>query len=136
MTLVEWNDKLSIGVSSVDEQHKQLVGFLNELYDAVQARQGHEKLGQLFNELIDYTVYHFSYEETLFTKTGYPAAPEHKKEHDELTRQVLEKKQKYEDGAAPHLPIELLNFLRRWLLTHIAGSDRRAGPHLIARGIK
>jgi hemerythrin len=136
MKLVEWNDKLSIGVSSVDEQHKKLVGILNELYEAVQARQGHEKLGTLFNELIDYTVYHFRHEEALFAKTGYPAASEHKKEHEELTRQVLEKKQKYEDGAASTLPIELLNFLRRWLLTHIAGSDKRSGPHLIAEGIK
>jgi len=136
MSLVEWSEKLSVGVPSVDDQHKKLVAMLNDLHDAMQLKQSHEALGKILDDLIDYTAYHFKHEEYLFEKTDYPAALEHKLEHDELTKQVLEVKQKYEDGAAPTLPIEVLNFLRKWLLTHIAGSDKAFGPHLSARGIE
>ncbi len=136
MPLVEWNEKLSVGLPSVDAQHKKLVAMLNDLYEAMQARHSHEALGKVLNGLIDYTVYHFHHEEALFAKTGYPAALEHQKEHDDLTKQVLAVKQKYEDGAAPTLSMEVLNFLRKWLLTHITGSDKKFGPYLSARGIK
>jgi len=32
--------------------------------------------------------------------------------------------------------MEVLNFLRKWLLNHIQGSDKKYGPHLNAKGIK
>jgi hemerythrin len=136
MALMEWNEKLSVGVTSVDAQHKKLVEMLNELYDAMQAKQSQEALGKVLDGLIAYTASHFKHEEALFAQTGYPAAAEHKKEHDDLTRQVLEVKKKYQEGATATLSMEVLNFLRKWLLSHIQGSDKRYGPHLNAKGIR
>ncbi len=72
----------------------------------------------------------------LFAQTGYSAAPDHIKEHDELVRLVQALRQKYENGATEILSEELLNFLRRWLYTHIMGSDKKFGPHLVSMGIK
>ena len=34
---LEWNETLSVGVPSIDEQHKALLGLLNELFDATEA---------------------------------------------------------------------------------------------------
>jgi len=95
MPLMEWNEKLSVGVASIDAEHKRLVGMLNELYDAMQARHSQEALGKVLDGLINYTASHFKHEETLFARTGYPAAAAHKKEHDDLTKQVLEVKKKF-----------------------------------------
>jgi hemerythrin len=136
MPLIEWNENLSVGVPSVDEQHKRLVGMLNELYDAIQTGQSQVVLGKVLKGLADYVVYHFQYEESLFAQTGYRAAAEHKKEHDDLTRLLHEERQKYEQGATPALSEEVLNFMRRWLFIHITGSDRKFGPYLISMGIK
>jgi hemerythrin len=135
MPLLEWNENLSVGVPSIDAQHKKLVGMLNELYDAMQAGKSQAVLGKVLKELADYTVYHFQYEESLLAQTGYRASPEHKREHDELTKLVQEVSQKYEAGATPALSEEVLNFLRRWLFIHITGSDRKFGPYLISMGI-
>ena len=134
--LVEWNENLSVGVPSIDEQHKAPLGLLNELFDATQAGRGQAVLGKVLKELGDYTVYHFQYEESLFAQTGYSAAPEHNKEHDELTKLVQVLRQKYEDGASEILSEELLKFLRRWLDMHIMGSDKKFGPYLVSMGIK
>jgi hemerythrin len=136
MSLLEWNENLSVGVPSVDTQHKKLLGMLNELYDAMQTGNSQAVLGNVLKELADYTVYHFQYEESLFAQTGYREAPEHKEEHDALTKMVRQLKQKYEAGARPTLSEEALNLLRKWLFLHITGSDRKFGPHLTSMGVR
>ncbi len=136
MTLVEWNEKLSVGVAIIDDEHKNLVGMLNKLYDAMQAKHSEEALGKVLDELVAYTASHFKHEEALFAKAGYPAAAEHEKEHTDLTKQVLDVQKKYREGATATLSTEVLNFLRKWLLTHILGSDKKYGPHLNAKGIR
>ncbi len=134
--LLEWTDNLSVGVPSIDEQHKVLIRLLNELFDATQAGRGRTVLGKVLKELADYTVYHFQYEETLFAQTGYGAAPDHLKEHHDMVRLVQALRQKHEDGASEILSEELLRFLRRWLEIHIMGSDQKYGPHLVSMGIR
>ncbi len=39
MPLVKWNEKLSVGVSIIDDEHKNLVEMLNELYDAMLSKK-------------------------------------------------------------------------------------------------
>ena len=136
MPLMTWNEKLSVGVSVIDEEHKQLVNLLNELYDGMQAGQSKESLGKVLDGLIAYVAYHFKHEEDLFAQTGYPAAEEHKKEHDDLTNQVLEVQKKYKAGDTGTLSLEVMNFLRKWLIGHIQGTDKKYTPHLNAKGIK
>jgi hemerythrin-like metal-binding protein len=136
MSLIAWNDRLSVGIASIDKEHQKLVGLLNEFYDAVQGGKGKESLASVLAALIDYTKKHFANEETLFAKTSYPEAAAHKKAHDDLTRQVLEIQQKYTQGANATLPTETLNFLKSWLLTHIQGTDKKYTSHLVSHGIR
>ena len=136
MPLMVWNEKMSVGIASIDEQHKKLVGMLNDLFDGVQAGKAAEVLGQVLDGLIAYTAAHFKFEEEHFTKTGYPATAAHKKEHDDLTKQVLDVQAKYKSGVTGTLSLEVMNFLKNWLVTHIQGSDKGYGPHLIAKGVR
>ena len=135
MPLMSWNEKMSVGVNTFDEEHKKLVGILNELYDGVQAGKGTAALGKVLDGLIAYTAGHFKHEEQAFAQAGYPDAIAHKKEHDDLTRQVLDVQQKYKSGASGTLSMEVMNFLKNWLIKHIQGSDKAYGPHLKSKGI-
>ena len=47
MPLMTWTDRMSVGVAVLDEDHRKLVAMVNELYDAMQAGQGKEKLGRV-----------------------------------------------------------------------------------------
>ncbi|MFY9646956.1 MAG: bacteriohemerythrin [Terriglobales bacterium] len=136
MPLIAWNDRLSVGIASIDKEHQKLVGLLNDFYDAVQTGKGKESLASVLAALIDYTKIHFANEEQLFAKTGYPDAAAHKKAHDDLTHQVVEIQNKYLQGASTTLSVETLNFLKNWLLTHIQGTDKKYSPHLASRGIR
>ncbi len=135
MPLMTWTEKLSVGVGVLDEDHKKLVGMLNELYDAMQAGQGRDSLGRILNGLVQYTTFHFAREEKFFAQTGYAAAALHKQEHDALTRQVLDVQQKYAAGVTSTLSLDVMQFLRNWLVNHIQGSDQKYRPHLNAKGI-
>ena len=135
MPLMTWNNSLSVGIAVIDEDHKKLVAMVNQLYDAVQAGHGKDALGKTLDGLIDYTVMHFAREEKFFQETGYPDAVAHKKEHADLTKQVLDVQAKYRSGATSTLSLEVMTFLKNWLVKHIQGSDRKYGPHLNAKGI-
>ncbi len=135
MPLMTWTEKLSVGVVVLDEDHKRLVSMVNELYDSMQAGHGKETLGRILNDLVHYTKVHFAREEKFFAQSGYPAAAAHKHEHDALTQQVMEVQQKYMAGASAALSIDVLRFLKSWLINHIQGSDQKYRPHLNAKGI-
>lgn len=130
-----WTEKLAVGVKILDDDHKKLVGMVNELYDAIQSGHGKDSLGKILDGLVDYTKVHFGHEEQFFSQTGYPEAAAHKKQHSDLTKQVADVQQKYKAGVNGTLSLEVMNFLKNWLVNHIQGSDQKYGPFLNGKGI-
>ncbi|MEI8393548.1 MAG: bacteriohemerythrin [Rhodospirillaceae bacterium] len=136
MSLMSWNEKMSVGVVAFDTEHKKLVEMLNQLFDAVQAGKGRDVLGEILDKLIEYTKSHFAYEERIMGQNAYPDLEAHKKEHEELTRKVIDIQKKYHSGATVTLSMEVLTFLKDWLLKHIQGTDKKYTPYLNAKGIR
>ena len=134
MPLMQWNDRLSVGVEVFDGEHKKLVGMLNDLSDAMQAGHGNDALGKILSDLVSYTVTHFAHEEQDMDKYGYPDAAEHKKIHRELEAQAADVQKKFEAGASATLSFEVLNFLKNWLLKHIQVTDKKFGAFLLEKG--
>lgn len=135
MPLMEWNPKLSVGIDLLDKDHQKLVKLINDLYEAMKAGHGKESLGPILNGLVDYTKIHFAHEEKFFAETKYPDTAAHKREHDALTKQVLAVQAKYNNGETGTLSLEVMNFLRDWLVNHIQGSDKKYTSHLNGAGI-
>jgi hemerythrin len=136
MPLIDWTEKLSVGVPSIDTQHKKLVAMANELYDAMKAGHGKDVLNKTLDGLINYTVTHFKYEEKLFAQTGYAASKPHLKEHEDLTKQVLAIQEKMKAGVSFSQSMQVMEFLKNWLTNHIQGSDKSYTAHMISKGVK
>lgn len=134
MALFVWSDKYSVNIKEIDEQHKKLVDMLNELHDAMKSGKGKEIVGKTLTELIKYAGTHFANEERLMTAHGYPEYNAHKAEHTKFTLKVSELQKSFQQGA-PVLTVEVLNFLKDWLQTHILGIDKKYGPFLNSKGI-
>jgi hemerythrin len=135
MALFVWSDDYSVRIPSVDAQHQKLVEMLNALHDGMVAGSGSERLKALLDGLVDYTAKHFAHEEKLFAQYSYPQTKEHAEEHRKLVGQVLEFKGKYEAGQAS-INMQLMKFLKDWLIKHILGSDKAFGPFLSEAGAK
>lgn len=136
MPLMTWTEKMSVGVAVLDNDHKKLVAMVNELFDGIQAGKGKDILGKVLDGLITYTVEHFRREEQFFAQTGYADAASHKEAHESLAKQVVAVQQKFKSGATATLSLEVMNFLKNWLINHIQGSDKKYGPWLNGKGIK
>lgn len=134
--LLEWNEKMMLNIGSIDDQHKQLVGMLNELYAGFKAGRARDLVGPVLKRLVDYTATHFKYEEDLFDRTGYPETKQHKAEHANLVKRVLEAQRKFEADRSAVLSQDLMLFLRNWLVDHIMGTDRRYVPHMQSHKVK
>ncbi|MDW7645240.1 MAG: bacteriohemerythrin [Desulfuromonadales bacterium] len=133
---MEWNDKISVGIEEIDEQHKQLLDLINRLYSAmVSGEQKLQVAKDVLNELMQYTIVHFAVEESLFRIFNYPDYEEHCAHHYKLREQVIDINRKVQSGEKMVTP-ELLVFLRKWLTNHIMVEDKAYAPVLLERGLK
>ena len=135
MPIMEWTDKLSVKINSIDDEHKKLVALINKLSDAMSQGQGHKALDDILIELVDYTNYHFKYEEDALQKHNYPGFAKHKKMHQEFANKIGETKTQYENGSIS-LSIPIMNFLTSWLQNHIMKVDAEYSAFLIKAGMK
>lgn len=129
MAFITWNDTLSVGIKSIDDQHKKLVALVNDLHDGMMGGKGNDVIGKVLAELIAYTKSHFAAEETLMKNKNYPEYAAHKVEHDKLTKKAVELEQQFKAGKAA-MTIEVANFLKSWLTDHIMKTDKKYTPHL------
>ncbi len=135
MAFINWNDSLKVNVDSIDAQHQKLIDIVNTLFDAMSEGKGNDVLNVVFNDLLNYTVEHFSHEEKLMGQYNYPKAEFHKVEHSDLTRQAQDLYEKYKNGQTT-ISVHTLNFLRSWLNNHILSSDKQFGDYLNSVGVK
>ncbi len=129
MTLMVWNDDMSTRVGEVDDHHKKLIRLINEIYQCMMLDKGREASEKALTELVEYTVYHFGYEEKLFKEHDYPDSASHIAKHKELIAQVSEFYKSFMDGSGK-IDNDLLKFLRNWLTKHIMGVDMLYVEHL------
>jgi hemerythrin-like metal-binding protein len=135
VALMTWNDRYSVGVGAMDQQHIALFGILNDLYDAMKKGQAQTVTGPLLRKLAEYTRSHFASEESMMTATGYPGLTAHRTKHLDLMKQVEAFRARFERGDIT-LSVDLFNFLRDWLTTHIQKEDKEYGPWLCGHGVR
>ena len=90
MAFLNWSENYSVGIEKIDRQHKKLVSFLNELYEAMQSGKGKDVLGKVLADLVFYTKTHFATEEQLMAQYSFPDYQNHKDIHAKLASKVLE----------------------------------------------
>ncbi|MDR3585136.1 MAG: bacteriohemerythrin [Desulfosporosinus sp.] len=129
MPICTWDIKYSVGIDEIDKQHQKLVLLLNTLYDAMKDEDGKAKLEHILNELVEYTDYHFKFEEELFERYSYMDKTAHIKEHNDLREKVIKFNNNIKAGQGV-VTQEILKFLIDWLVRHILISDKEYSQHL------
>ncbi len=125
MHKIEWSNDLSVGVELIDNDHKELIAIINKIIDEVANK---DLLMDHFDELEDYTRYHFSREEKLMvsqclTDEDRAMVKEHIKEHQLFIKKIPELKKKIEFASSSDISFEVIDFLVSWLLDHIIVKD-------------
>jgi hemerythrin len=123
--LVKWSPSLSVGVKTLDDQHKKLLKITNDLFNHCVGDEASEKmyLNKVIKGVVDYIKVHFSTEEQLFLKTKFPGRQEHKREHEAFILAVVDQVRNIRDGKFSL--VSFTRYLKDWILTHIAVSDKQ-----------
>lgn len=134
MALIEWEEKFSVGIKELDNHHQKLVSMINELHEAMRVGKGKEIMDELVAKLIDYTKFHFQAEEKYMQKYNFPGYLHHKSEHEQFTKKVSDFQQSLNSGKTI-VSMDVMSFLKNWLLNHITGTDKKYGPFLNEKGL-
>jgi len=126
MESFHWNTSFETGLPTVDEQHHRLVELINQFGELlVENKIELNDLEKVFEELVNYTQYHFSDEEQLSRQIGVDQRhiDYHVKKHEEFLQEVvlLHASISVEKPNSVHF---LYNFLTHWLAYHILGMDQ------------
>ncbi len=130
---IDWKDEYSVGIESIDEQHKKLINLINTLQTIVDYSTGEEFERECLAAVVDYTKTHFVYEEGLMRKYGYPDFEAHKAQHQKMIDKVDELLEEYEKQPESAMR-SALDFLKQWLIRHINGTDKQYSEFLISKG--
>jgi hemerythrin len=131
MGKIEWNDNLSIGIETIDWQHKTLIERLQAVAEAIEMNQGEGTIAKTLDFLLDYAGFHFSEEEKLMAEHYYPGLDLQKQQHEEFRQAVNKLVEDFvADGAAKDIANHIRDFLFNWLKKHIIEVDLQFGKFL------
>jgi hemerythrin len=124
MPVVTWDEKYSVKVAEIDAQHKRLFDLINAFYEAIMDKQVEEGMKKIIHGLIQYTEFHFQFEERLMARCRYTGLDVQRAAHKAFVQKVTGFQTRFSEGKLL-LTVEVTNFLKNWLVEHILASDMK-----------
>ena len=125
---LEWSNDLSVGVASIDNQHKKLIKRVDQFLEAMKGGNGRQEILNTLNFLEEYVVVHFNDEEKYMKSINYAGLPEQHYQHEMFKIDVKSLKKEFEDnGAGLALLMTTQKKICDWLKNHILVFDKKIG---------
>lgn len=90
MSLIEWDEKFSLGVPAIDHEHQELIELVNQAHHAVSSGASRDRLSECLGEIYARISAHFALEEKIMRESGYDEYEAHKTDHEALLDQILD----------------------------------------------
>jgi hemerythrin-like metal-binding protein len=130
-----WDDsRHTLGIASIDSQHRGLMDMINELAEAVAHDCDCEQARQYMANIIRFTEEHFAHEEDLMRRHDFPGREKHAAEHKEVLRQaatMMEALKPDDIGRA----MLVTAFLTDCAENHILHEDKALALYLLGKGL-
>ena len=130
MPLITWSDELSIGIPKIDTEHQKLVAILNQLDEAMKTGKGTRVMGDILDQLVEYTQFHFTQEEKQMADADYPDLHLHESQHRQLVEKVVKFQQDFVVSRR-RITRDMMAFLKYWLTNHIMVDDKAFGEYYV-----
>ncbi|MEI8068127.1 MAG: bacteriohemerythrin [Candidatus Shapirobacteria bacterium] len=132
---LEWEEKYSVGVKLINDQHKTMFTTINKLIEMLSSAPNKEKIVEIINSLLEYKKFHFATEEKYFKEFNYQGATEHINAHQEFGKRLSIIQEKNKDNVLS-LSYDLVDFLEDWLIDHLLTEDQKYKECFISHGLK
>jgi len=129
-----WDNTLSTGIKSIDNQHKELFDRINLLVSAMKSGKGKDEVLKTLNFLEEYVIKHFSEEEEIQKKNNYPKYNDQHKQHEEFKNELKELRKVFQaTGVSALFVINVQQKMSNWWRQHIINLDKELGEFLIEK---
>ena len=121
VTQMEWSETYNIGIDVIDNQHRQILDYINA-QESIRKTGDRSKIKEVLEDLIDYTQSHFTFEENLHEQVHYQYLPSHRGIHELFVKKLNDYRQRFERGES--IENDLYRLLSKWLINHIQHDDQ------------
>jgi hemerythrin-like metal-binding protein len=125
MALIEWREEFSVGVPSVDHEHRGMIRLLNELHEGLQGKADKEAVAHFLGEVHAKISAHFALEEKIMRDCRYDAYEDHKADHERLLDEISDIMERHDKDIYLDVETELAAHLREWFTAHFKTQDAR-----------
>jgi hemerythrin-like metal-binding protein len=119
--LIEWKKEYSLGIKTIDDQHKMLFRMFTSIKKSIRSESTWATIHFSILELKELVLIHFAVEDALMELFGYPKISEHQRTHQSFLSRldnILNISMRKTANK------EMLMLLEEWQTKHILGDDR------------
>lgn len=122
--MIQWDPSFSTGRKDLDEQHRFIFEFANNMEEVLKDGAGVNYMKESFGILEQYVQVHFGLESLCMHRAHCVAAGINDSDHERFARTIQRYKSQIEtNGVTDALVWELHRYLENWLRQHILGID-------------
>jgi hemerythrin len=124
---------------NLSPRYKKLFEIGSRIYDLLSLGDEYDhydEIALIFDELRDYTIFHFGFEEKLMKKYGYEGYENHKIEHDFFVKKLQRLEKTDFDNKQTESLMQMITFVADWITGHILKTDAKYKDFFNARGIR
>ena len=133
MSYFQWSKEMSVGVSTLDSDHKCLIRIIDLLHDIRDQEDSHRMIETVLDTLLLYGRHHFAREERVMAACGFPGRSVHHSEHQGFAKYVQGLRKRFREAGDPRMASELLEYLTDWLRHHILIQDMAFKPYVAGK---
>lgn len=137
--MLKWRENFSCNIEEIDNQHKKLFEIGTRLYTLATLNDEYDhfdEIMEILDELRDYTIYHFQFEEKLMSTYTYASYDIHKIEHDFFVKKLQRLEKKDFEGQQQQSVIDIITFVADWVSGHILKTDMLYKDFFNSKGVQ
>ncbi len=129
--MYQFTEDCLIGVEQIDNEHRRLFELVNETADLLMKDTvNRSDVTKLFTELNEYAVLHFRHEEEYMQEINDPELPRQKEMHQAFVAKLKEIELGDIKSTDDKETVKnIVEFVARWLFSHILSSDTMIGVY-------
>jgi hemerythrin len=124
MNLMQWKPEYSVGVESMDDEHREMINLINETYEKLDSNPDALQVEECLGDIFSTVSMHFALEERLMRKNNYAEYQAHKDDHEDLLDQIRDLMDDFEVDSSSGA-VRLENSLSDWFARHFSTFDAR-----------
>lgn len=131
---MDWTEDMTVGVSIIDSQHKELFKRINNLVAAIKQHRCKDEIDGMLKFLEDYARFHFAEEEKHMRETRYAGYEEQVEDHKRYLAALAELKEQASlprvQGSSYDLSATTNQVVVDWIVDHIMKIDMKFGKYI------